>query len=148
MLLNRCTNVLVFPNNRQKGFVTGLRSENNSMFTSVQVTNGTPDIDEAGDLTLPTPSSSSESSEPKVIAITIPMMIGMIGGVAFIIVLIVVVMKKKGNSTANDNEENRTKVTPITPGQQKTDDIRNWTHGGASVNAMGNAKHVGRSMLQ
>ena len=118
------------------------------MFTSVQVTNGTPDIDEAVDLTLPTPSSSSESSEPKVIAITIPMMIGMIGGVAFIIVLIVVVMKKKGNSTANDNEENRTKVTPITPGQQKIDDIRNWTHGGASVNAMDNAKHVGRSMLQ
>ena len=118
------------------------------MFTSVQVTNGTPDIDEAVDLTLPTPSSSSESSEPKVIAITIPMMIGMIGGVAFIIVLIVVVMKKKGNSTANDNEENRTKVTPITPEQQKTDDIRNWTHDGASVTAMDNAKHVGRSMLQ
>ena len=69
-------------------------------------------------------------------------------GSASKVFLIVVVMKKKGNSTANDNEENRTKVTPITPEQQKTDDIRNWTHDGASVTAMDNAKHVGRSMLQ
>ena len=112
-----------------KGFVTGLRSENNSMFTSVQVTNGgkkQSDIDEA--VTLPAPSSSSESSEAKKIEITLPMMIGMIGGVAFIIVLIVVVMKKKGNSTANDEEENRSKVTPVHPEQlQKTNDIRSWT---------------------
>ena len=111
--------------------MTGLRSENNSMFTSVQVTNGgkkQSDIDEAVDPTLPAPSSSSESSEAKVIAISLPMMIGMIGGVAFIIVLIVVVMKKKGNSTANDNEENRSKVTPVHPEQlQKTNDIRSWT---------------------
>lgn len=111
--------------------MTGLRSENNSMFTSVQVTNGgkkQSDIDEAVDPTVPAPSSSSESSEAKVIAISLPMMIGMIGGVAFIIVLIVVVMKKKGNSTANDNEENRSKVTPVHPEQlQKTNDIRSWT---------------------
>jgi len=101
------------------------------MFTSVQVTNGgkkQSDIDEAVDPTVPAPSSSSESSEAKVIAISLPMMIGMIGGVAFIIVLIVVVMKKKGNSTANDNEENRSKVTPVHPEQlQKTNDIRSWT---------------------
>ena len=117
--------------------MTGLRSENNSMFTSVQVTNGgkkQSDIDEAVDPTVPAPSSSSESSEAKVIAISLPMMIGMIGGVAFIIVLIVVVMKKKGNSTANAKEENRTKVTPVNPEQQRnTDDIRNWTHDGAPV---------------
>ena len=126
--------------------MTGLRSENNSMFTSVQVTNGgkkQSDIDEAVDPTLPAPSSSSESSEAKVIAISLPMMIGMIGGVAFIIVLIVVVMKKKGNSTANDNEENRSKVTPVHPEQlQKTNDIRSWTLNPNPNIAMKKSDHI------
>ena len=113
------------------------------MFTSVQVTNGSPDIDEAVDPTLPAPSSSSESSEAKKIEITLPMMIGMIGGVAFIIVLIVVVMKKKGNSTANDNEENRSKVTPVHPEQlQKTNDIRSWTLNPNPNIAMKKSDHI------